>query len=218
MIPSPAGAIVDSTGPAPTRLAASILLIRSRNETLEVFIQHRAITMDFAAGMVVFPGGRVDAADQLMVSMEPPSDQVVDFHATAWRHTSLAENGADATKVQASVMLAAAQRELFEETGCRLEAEELLPWANWVTPPRRPKRFDTFFYVAFPGQEQTPRHQTTEAASSVWMPVSGLLHAHSAGELELMRPTLTLLKQLDELGSIAAIVDLTTPIMPVHPE
>lgn len=43
------------------RSAVSVLPLRDGPAGLEVFVQHRAATMGFAAGMVVFPGGRVDA-------------------------------------------------------------------------------------------------------------------------------------------------------------
>ena len=42
---------------AEPRLAASVILLRDADHGLEAFVQHRVNTMDFAAGMVVFPGG-----------------------------------------------------------------------------------------------------------------------------------------------------------------
>ena len=42
------------------RQAASVIMVREAANTLEVYVQHRATTMDFAAGAVVFPGGRTD--------------------------------------------------------------------------------------------------------------------------------------------------------------
>lgn len=47
----------------PIRKAASVLLLREAAAGFEVFVQHRVNTMDFAAGMVVYPGGRVDLQD-----------------------------------------------------------------------------------------------------------------------------------------------------------
>src|SRR4029453_345901 len=121
------------------RLAASVIILRDGPEGLEVFVQHRVSTMDFAAGMVVFPGGRVDDVDKQ--GWEYP-DELLLRHARAWGKSSLATNGPLRPEA-AGMLLAAAQREVFEEAGIQLEAGELLPWANWVTPTDQPKRFDT---------------------------------------------------------------------------
>ena len=45
--------------------AATVMLVRG--EPLEVFMIERASTMDFAPSTWVFPGGRVDAADEDVV-------------------------------------------------------------------------------------------------------------------------------------------------------
>lgn len=47
--------------PAPS---ASVILVRDAAAGVETYLLHRHARMPFAASMVVFPGGRVDAADQ----------------------------------------------------------------------------------------------------------------------------------------------------------
>ncbi|MEE2568949.1 NUDIX domain-containing protein [Pseudarthrobacter sp. J64] len=211
--------------PVEARLAASVILVRDAADPaaasgprLEVFIQHRVSTMDFAAGMVVFPGGRVDAVDGS--GWDFPT-AVVQVHAKAWHRTGEPESGADTVvpvskEDAASRLLAAARREVFEETGLMLDADSLVPWANWVTPPDQPKRFDTYFFLAAlrPGQE--PRHQTTEASTSQWMAVADILAAEAAGTLQLMRPTKFLLEELLTFGSAAAAVSAVRDIVPVR--
>jgi 8-oxo-dGTP pyrophosphatase MutT (NUDIX family) len=44
-------------------MAASVVLLRDGSNGLETYLLHRHSRMPFAASMVVFPGGRVDAAD-----------------------------------------------------------------------------------------------------------------------------------------------------------
>lgn len=51
---------VVATAPVTPRPAVSVIPVRDGPEGLEVFVQHRQSTMDFAAGAVVFPGGRCD--------------------------------------------------------------------------------------------------------------------------------------------------------------
>lgn len=214
--------------PVQARLAASVILIRDSVNLglgLEVFIQHRVSTMDFAADMVVFPGGRVDAIDAIAVEAQPLSAGVVQRHARAWRRTG-GEDTLDAgpgcagsspsREAAAATLMAAARREVFEETGLLLDAEALLPWANWVTPPDQPKRFDTYFFLAAVGPGQEPRHQTTEASTSHWMAVADILAAASTGDLQLMRPTRFLLEELLAFANTAAAVAAVRDIVPVR--
>ena len=48
---------------SPTR-AASVILLRERNDGLETYLLHRHARMAFAASTVVFPGGKVDPIDE----------------------------------------------------------------------------------------------------------------------------------------------------------
>ncbi|MCH8861810.1 MAG: NUDIX hydrolase, partial [Proteobacteria bacterium] len=43
--------------------AASVLLLRDAPEGLEVLMMERHAAMGFAAGAMVFPGGKIDASD-----------------------------------------------------------------------------------------------------------------------------------------------------------
>ncbi|MDN6379327.1 MAG: NUDIX hydrolase, partial [Brevibacterium aurantiacum] len=70
----------------PIKPAVSVLMIRDGATGLEVFVQHRVSTMDFAAGVVVFPGGRVDPIDeQTAASIEVPAPQI---HESAWQDST----------------------------------------------------------------------------------------------------------------------------------
>ncbi|MBO1267862.1 NUDIX hydrolase [Arthrobacter cavernae] len=206
--------VPEKIAPEP-RLAASVILLRDAPGGLETFVQHRVSTMDFAADMVVFPGGRVDAADK--AGWEYP-DELLDAHTQAWKLASIGTDAASAqARANAGMVLAAAQREVFEEAGLSLDPADLRPWANWVTPPDMPKRFDTYFYVARPAPGAEPRHQTTEASSSLWMPIREILAAEEAGTLKLMPPTLFLLNEVGALESVQAVWSAEHPIVPVLP-
>lgn len=190
----------------PVRPAVSVLMVR-QTPRLEVFVQHRVTTMDFAAGMVVYPGGRVDDSDHHTPIQAPQ------FHAHKWQRTAF---GADAHN--ANALLAAAVREVAEETGAQLDPTGVYPWANWVTPMGHPRRFDTYFYVA-DSSAIDAAHQTTEATNSEWTTVNHLIEEYSAKRIDMMRPTLTLLYEISELGSVEAIVTRAKhrSIQPVRP-
>ncbi|GAA0195820.1 hypothetical protein [Glutamicibacter creatinolyticus] len=98
--------------------AASVLLLRESVHGLEVFIQHRTRTMDFAPGVVVYPGGRVDEQDAAAVDTIP--EPVAAGHAQLWRNTSLWALGEQQSHFASAVVAAAAIREVWEETGARL--------------------------------------------------------------------------------------------------
>ncbi|GAA3842423.1 NUDIX hydrolase [Brevibacterium ammoniilyticum] len=198
----------------PIRPAVSVIMLRDGDEGLEVFVQHRVSTMDFAAGAVVFPGGRVDPVDSEAANGIEVADP--DVHVDAWKESTIAE--ADAGW---RVLLAAAVREVAEETGAVLNPSLLRPWANWVTPLGQPKRFDTYFYIVSAEEADAPRHLTTEAHTSEWLPVTSILASEAAGDLMLMRPTFVLLSELAQLGSAAAVTSgerTIEVIRPEHPE
>ncbi|MCD4849555.1 NUDIX hydrolase [Arthrobacter sp. AK01] len=209
-LPKQDHAASDTTAPEP-RLAASVILLRNAPGGLEAFVQHRVSTMDFAAGMVVFPGGRVDAADTS--GWDYPAE-LLQHHAAQWRQSSIGANPAQAT-TSAGTVLTAALREVQEEAGLSIHSADLRPWANWITPTDMPKRFDTYFYIAKPAPGAEPQHQTTEAWQSLWMPVDGILAAEAAGTLKLMPPTYYLLKEIAGFGSVEAVWSAEHTVVPV---
>lgn len=219
----------------PVRQAATVLLLRptkehndhtgqtssngqaGRNGQLEVFVQHRVTTMDFAAGVVVFPGGRVDDVDRLGVESNPYDAGLVGRHRRAWYNTSLGAGPEEEADLAVATILHAAVREVSEEAGVVLDADQLVPWANWITPVGHPKRFDTFFYVAAVREDQQLRHQTTEASNSEWTTPGALLDAYAQGHIKVMRPTHAHLFNLHRLGSVEAAVRNPEEIFPVRP-
>lgn len=208
---------MSASQPATPALAVSVIPVRkSAGPGLDVFVQHRARTMDFAASVVVFPGGRVNTEDYAQPHDEPISEHVLDQQVTAWTRTSIAESGLGLTRELSRALLRCGQREVQEETGLILEPGDLIPWANWITPPDLPKRFDTYFFVAQIREGQHLTHQTTEADSSEWRTVDSLLSAYEAKEIRLMRPTLALLTDLAHITQPDAI---TSPrqIIPQRP-
>lgn len=203
---------------APIRRAASVLMLRESAEGFEVFVQHRVATMDFAAGMVVYPGGRVDPRDSETAGSGQLDPMITRTHAERWARTSVWDQGEASAQQKAGEILAAALREVFEETGLVLDPGQLFPWANWVTPEGFPRRFDTYFFVAALAANQEPAHQTTEAVRSDWAKPQELFAALERGELKMMRPTQRTLLDAMELGTVQAIIANDAVITAVHPD
>ncbi|HEY9289873.1 MAG TPA: NUDIX hydrolase [Microlunatus sp.] len=170
---SPAGPAVE---PHP---AASVVLLRDHHGGLETYALHRHSRMPFAAGMVVFPGGRWDAVDGVLGAGFGPD---------------------------AAALLHCAARETEEETGVRLEPAALHPWAHWITPEIEPRRYDTFFYLAALPPGQDAADVSGETWKAEWRSPAALLTAADAAELALMPPTRSILIELAGFGSVESAI------------
>jgi len=150
--------------PLTPRPAATVMLVRDTADGIAVFLMRRHAAMEFAAGVMVFPGGGVDDRDRnAQIAWTGP--------APAWWAQRF---GVQADLAEA--LVCAAARETFEESGVLfagpagdphgivgdasayreyrvalaertlsfadflrrenlvLRADLLRPWANWVTP------------------------------------------------------------------------------------
>jgi 8-oxo-dGTP pyrophosphatase MutT (NUDIX family) len=102
-------------------------------------------------------------------------------------------------------LAATAVREVREETGVVLAADDLVAWARWVTPEGEPRRFDALFFVAALPAGENPVATGTEMDSVVWMKPADALAAVAAGKLAMMPPTAITLR---ELAAFAEIPDV----------
>jgi 8-oxo-dGTP pyrophosphatase MutT (NUDIX family) len=98
--------------PVVPRLAATVALVRDAVTGPEVYLMRRPATMTFAPGVWVVPGGSVDALDARTASLATVS--IVDHEG--WSRTGL-------STVDAGRVLAAAVREVFEETAVLLATD-----------------------------------------------------------------------------------------------
>jgi 8-oxo-dGTP pyrophosphatase MutT (NUDIX family) len=207
------------------RDAATVVLLRDHADGLQAWLLTRVRQMVFAAGMSVFPGGRVDPAD-VDLPFEPGAE-----HAVATRF------GCDGR--QARALLGAAVRETFEETGVLLstpvadlsgarsdveagrvsfgdllraagltvDAAALRPWARWITPPGEVRRYDTHFFVAALPEGAEAQDLTTESSTASWLRPGDALEQAQRGERGLMPPTMATLAALAPFGSVAEVLD-----------
>ncbi len=96
--------------------AATVLLLREVEAELEVLMMCRGAGLSFMAGMWVFPGGRVDAAD---ASASACGRLAAGSGATDCDHLQTLE-GEPVPAAQAVALRVAACRETFEESGVLL--------------------------------------------------------------------------------------------------
>lgn len=174
----------------PIRPAATVVLLRDGADGVEVWLQQRASTLAFAAGMHAFPGGRVDDDEDLRTITHDIAPD-----ARVW-----GDNDLDVTRAH----VAAAVRETWEEAGVRLDGSTLVPWARWVTPPGETRRFDARFYLARCPADQSPRPLTGEVAAAQWFVVHAAVEAFTTGSLPMWSPTISTLASLTAYDDVAS--------------
>jgi len=146
------------------RDAATMMLIDRSGRVPKVLLGRRHADHKFMPGKFVFPGGRIEALDAQMSAIS-------DIHPEMEK--KLLERVAEPSPAFARALALTAIRELAEETGLllgvRRDAPPQTPGEIWtefakarvhpdlgnihfiaraITPPRRPRRFDTRFFTA----------------------------------------------------------------------
>jgi 8-oxo-dGTP pyrophosphatase MutT (NUDIX family) len=195
-------------GAAPERPASTVVLLRPSRSRFEVFLVRRHENVKFMGGAHVFPGGSVD-----------PGDQPAEANELALRLAPAIARMDGIAPAEAIALYVAATRELFEESGVRVEPHELTPFARWVTPEFQPKRFDTWFFVAIAPAGQAAAHDGVENTESAWIDPADAIEMSRRGDISLPPPTWTTLRKLSSFTSVDDAVAWAreTRIVPVKP-
>jgi len=189
-------------------LAATVLLLRDRPGELEVLMVQRHRDMKFMGGALVFPGGRVDAADADAAKYATGDSEDTAIRIAGIREVFeecgilLAREKGDGSFISDAhrheVALRHRERidkgemtmsELAEAENLEFATEMMVPFAHWITPPGPPRRFDTWFYLARVPEDHTHAHDGNESVDSVWIKPSVALEDEAAGRREIVFPT-----------------------------
>jgi 8-oxo-dGTP pyrophosphatase MutT (NUDIX family) len=225
--------------PAPLRPAASMLFLRDGAKGLEVFMVKRSGALDFAAGMLVFPGGKVAPGDHALAQQieAPLLDQAYHAHGVAALRESFEEAGLllartrDGTLVGSEQLAALqAQRQriaddadqfsgLLDSECLLLCARQLVRFAHIIAPKVAARRFDTHFFIAPVPHGQEAMADMHEVVSAGWYDPRALLESgkEAAG---LMRPTRLVLARLARSTSVEAAINdaVNVPPPPIEPK
>lgn len=205
--------------PAPTRLAATVLLMRDSPQGPEVLMTRRSMTASFAPGAYVFPGGGVDAGDAAAHALARRRVGQSDLHLTqaiAAIRESFEELGvllarhADGRWADAADIAALDRRgplvEQCRARGLALAADEVFVLAHWITDRDLPRRFDVPFLVARMPEGQTPVADESEQFEPVWVRPQEALARHQAGQFFIIFPTIRTLERLAAYPSVEAVL------------
>ncbi len=207
--------------------AATVILVRDREAGgCDVLMVERAGGMAFAAGAMVFPGGRIDQADRDFAREAGLDAALVAAVREAIEETAIPvglaprPDAALAAQLQDELL---ADRPLAEVLGAhalRLEGDALVPFARWVPQFHAVRRFDTLFFVAAaPPGDWRPRVVEGECASAEWVTAADVLERERAGDARLIFPTRRTLERLARHSTFEQIrADAQAfPIEPITP-
>lgn len=207
--------------------AATLIVVREpESGPPELLMVERASGMAFAAGALVFPGGRIDEADRAFAAKLG-----IDAAAVAAIRETIEETAVPVglAPLPSSDVAHELQRALVADEpfdgllaggGLTVDADALTPFARWVPKFHAVRRFDTMFFVArCPPGEWQPRVIEGECAAAAWLSAREVLDREQHGQARLIFPTRRTLERVAQHSSFDAIRTdaLAHPIEPVTP-
>ncbi len=195
--------------------AATLILYRARSgPPAEVLMVERARAMAFAAGALVFPGGRIDPEDVELAAKvfpEKPSD-IAAAHVAAVRET-IEEVGlsiglfpqpdaAAVARLRAGLAARGPFGAMLETEHLRFAPEALVPFARWRPDLRVSRRFDTIFFLAEAPEDANATADGAECVRALWATPRAVLDDAAAGEVTIIFPTKANLERLALLDTI----------------
>src|SRR6188508_3401118 len=128
--------------------AATLVVWNDRPDGPEILVVERSAKMAFAAGAIVFPGGRVDPLDEIMAAAHGRPDEAAKI--TAVRETieetgvAPAVLGLDDVRVgrelQQALHEGANFAELLSQHGLQLDLDALTAFARWMPAFKQPRK------------------------------------------------------------------------------
>lgn len=208
--------------------AATLILVDRTGAHPKVLLGKRHHNHAFMPGKFVFPGGRAEPLDRQMSVATPLHPHV---------EKALMREVVRPSAVKARALALAAIRETFEETGLLLGSKWQRPtspaaapaglWSQFaangfypdlsvlhfiaraITPPRRPRRFDTRFFSvdasAIAHRVEDVVHPEAELVELTWIPIA------EARKLDMPSITAVVLQELEARVAAGFGHDLPVP-------
>nr|WP_205678322.1 NUDIX hydrolase [Arthrobacter silviterrae] len=182
--------------PSKPRLASSVVLLKDSPTGLQTFLTYRPGGSPL--GLVAFPGGTVEAADddvtdwvgpspaQWAKSLGTPSVEVAKRHVVAairetFEETGMLLAGPDASSLVEDISgpewmkarEAIASQDttfaaLLERRGLALRTDLLKPLSHWMSPDFAHRRFDTHYFAAARPVNQEPQLLSSKGVWGRW--------------------------------------------------
>jgi 8-oxo-dGTP pyrophosphatase MutT (NUDIX family) len=196
--------------PEPIPAATLVLMRDVEGGPPELLVTERTGHMAFAAGALVFPGGRIDADDHLTAELLGTDAARIAAIRETIEETGLAPGLSPAPGVEIVTALrqGLADEEPFASLlsahGLALDPGALTPFARWCPNFRETRRFDTLFFLAeAPADAPEPQVSAHEAVRAFWASAADILVEIEAGRAHAIFPTRRNLERLAGFASIA---------------
>src|SRR6185312_4067451 len=216
--------------PIPPALpAATTLVVRDAPAGIEVLMVRRHGNSGFAAGALVFPGGKVDAGDHVLAERCQPAN-LLSYRIAAIRETWEEAGILLARRPGAAHLLAHNDvpnpRETpdfaatLERAGFEPATDRLHRFAHWITPEAEPRRFDTQFFIAAAPAGQRAIADGYETLDCQWIVPADAIREADAGRAHVVFPTRLNLLKLGRSRTVAEALDraATETVIAVQPE
>jgi glyoxylase-like metal-dependent hydrolase (beta-lactamase superfamily II)/8-oxo-dGTP pyrophosphatase MutT (NUDIX family) len=208
------------------RPAATVLLLRDTAAGPEVLLLRRAQAAALFGGAYVFPGGALDAEDAGSASLarvtgltDAAASARLGIAAGGLAHWMaaarecfeeagilIAQDSRGAPPGDARLAAIGLQRDAINQGAsfaALLAAHELFVPGDaivyldhWITPPVRPRRYDTRFFIARAPHGQEGSHDNAETTHSVWLPPREALRQADRKEIEMAFATRAIVADL----------------------
>jgi 8-oxo-dGTP pyrophosphatase MutT (NUDIX family) len=228
-----------SRPPVTPKDAATLILLRAEGDGMEVFCVERNRSLKFMGGNIVFPGGKLDDANDRSPDWEAlstsPDPRGLGFAADmatlralaiAACRESLEEaailpvKGGTLTADELLAIRTLPMRASLAERKLKVDLAALHPFARWVTPTAESRRYDARFFLAVAPEGQPGAHDESETMASFWARPSRVLERFDAGEVQLAPPTHRTLEILANAHTIAKAIEIAAKasLEPVCPK
>ena len=184
-------------------------------DAAQILVVERSAKMAFAAGALVFPGGRIDTADREFAdALGRPDDaakisairETIEESAVA---PALLGNVSPALglALQQSLIDGARFADLLGAHRLALDLDALVPFARWMPAFHHARTFDTMFFLApAPDGDWPPRPQPGECVAAEWASPPDLIARIGRGDASAIFPTKRNLERLARHADFAAAV------------
>ena len=193
--------------PSTPRSAATVVVVDASRPPARVLLIRRPEATAFAAGMLVFPGGSVDPVDRSApdpvraAALREVFEEVGLLYAS--RPTGGPAAGSERERVAAELAGGRSFHEALELAALTPGYRRLAQIARIVTPPGRPRRYDTHFFIAHAPRGQDVRPAFGEVTDFLWVE-AGLAAADRS--LPLMPPTRAVLQWIGAEADMSGFV------------
>lgn len=211
--------------------AATLVLMRARRRGApELLMMERPAHMAFAAGALVFPGGRIEPQDEAAAAALGDGSELAAAKVAAVRET-IEETGVPAgfvptpdrdrlASMRGELLAGRAFADSLAGAPFRPDLDALVPFARWCPNFRETRRFDATFFLAQAGPEPLEASaQAGEVVRVLWASAHEILAELDAGRAHAIFPTRRNLERLARFASFdEAVADaLRHPVRTITP-